>query len=155
MIDDWWCPKKALFVIFTYKQSIITIDMKTKVVLHVESAWIREWKSESVRECECERETFEYRHENKSCPSCREWECERVREFSWFPAFVWRSDIFYGCPNLKCGSLNWVLMSAGKAYNVNRETGKTLWLYTDQVVEAMQKFTDRKLTKSNYIVKDI
>ena len=50
---------------------LLSIDMKTKVVQHVESEWMREWKSEIVWECESERETFEHRHENKnwSCPN--------------------------------------------------------------------------------------
>ena len=47
--------------------------MKTKVVHHVESEWMRDWNSVRVRECENNIKTF--RH-------------------SWFPAFVWHSDIF-------------------------------------------------------------
>ena len=45
--------------IFGYKQWLLSIDMKTKVVQHVKRVWIREGKSERV--------TFEHRHENKSC----------------------------------------------------------------------------------------
>ena len=76
--------------IFAYKQWLLCIDMKTKVVQHVESEWMREWKSESetlrewesvrMRECESERVTFEHRHENKSCSVWREWVNERVRD---------------------------------------------------------------------------
>ena len=51
------------------REWFLSIDMITKVIQHVESEWMREWKSERVRE----------------------W--ESVREI-WFPAFVWRSDIF-------------------------------------------------------------
>ena len=36
-----------------------------------------------------------------------------------------------------------------------QRTGKSLGFYTDQVVEAMHQFTDRRLTRSNYVVKDI
>ena len=78
------------------REWLLSIDMKTKVVQHVESEWMRvkewEWDIERVRECESERVTFEHRHENKSCSVWREWECERV---IWFPAFVWHSDIFF------------------------------------------------------------
>ena len=76
---------------------LLSMDMKTKVVQHVESEWMREWKSESVsvRECESERVTFEHRHENKSCSVWREWvnerlwewESERVREWDLVPSF--------------------------------------------------------------------
>ena len=49
--------------------------MKTKLVQHVESDWMRDWKSVRVRKSESEREwewesvrvSFEHRHENKSC----------------------------------------------------------------------------------------
>ena len=49
--------------------------MKTKLVQHVESEWMRDWKSVRVRKSESEREwewesvrvSFEHRHENKSC----------------------------------------------------------------------------------------
>ena len=41
--------------IFGYKQSLLSIDMKTKVVQHVESQWMREWESERVRKWENER----------------------------------------------------------------------------------------------------
>ena len=48
--------------------------MKTKVIQHVESEWMREWESVRVREWECESErvSFEHRHENKSCSACPE-----------------------------------------------------------------------------------
>ena len=70
-----WRSKKSI-AIFGNKQWLLSIDMKTKVVQHVESEWMREWKSERVKELESERMR----------------ECERV---IWFPAFVWHSDIFY------------------------------------------------------------
>ena len=38
----------------------------------------RESERVGERECECERVTFEHRHENKSCSVC--WEKEWVRE---------------------------------------------------------------------------
>ena len=95
--------------IFGYKQRLMSIDMKTKLAQHVRRDWMRHWKSvkvwecESVRvwECESVRVTFEHSHENKSCSACGEWlnermrECENVTKHSWFPAFVWHSDIFY------------------------------------------------------------
>ena len=105
--------KNTCIANFGYKQRLLSIEMKTKLVQHVESDWMREWESvrvwecESVRvwECESERVIFEHRHENKSCSACwewvnervKEWESERMRECErviWFPAFVWGSDIF-------------------------------------------------------------
>ena len=38
--------------IFTYKQRILSIDMKTKVVQQVESEWMKDWKSVRVWEWE-------------------------------------------------------------------------------------------------------
>ena len=37
---------------------------------------MKECENVSVRECECEKMTFEHRRENKSCSACQ----ERVRE---------------------------------------------------------------------------
>ena len=102
LVDPW--SKKAI-AIFSYKQWLLSIDMKTKLVQHVESDWMREWESVRVWECESERVIFEHRHENKTCSACwecvnervKEWESDRMRECErviWFPAFVWRSDIF-------------------------------------------------------------
>ena len=39
----WWGPKKSI-AIFGYKQWLLSLDMKTKVVHHVEREWMREWK---------------------------------------------------------------------------------------------------------------
>ena len=106
---------KKSIAIFAYKQRILSIEMKTKLVQHVKSEWMRDWKSVRVRESvwEWEREsvrvTFEHRDENKSCSACPEWVNERVQvlqvlqilqvlkvlQNSWFPAFVWLSEIFY------------------------------------------------------------
>ena len=36
---------KKTIDIFTYKQRILSIDMKTKVVQQVESEWMKDWKS--------------------------------------------------------------------------------------------------------------
>ena len=36
-----------------------------------------------------------------------------------------------------------------------QQTGKSLGFYTDQVIEAMHQYVDKRLTRSNYIVKDI
>ena len=44
------CPKKSI-AIFGDKQRLLSIDMKTKLVQHVESDWMRDWKSVRVREC--------------------------------------------------------------------------------------------------------
>ena len=38
--------------IFIYKEWHLSIDIKTKVVQHVESDWMRGWKSVRVREFE-------------------------------------------------------------------------------------------------------
>ena len=56
--------------------------MKTNLVQHVESDWMRDWKSVRVRECESEsvRVSFEHRDENKSCSVCQEWFNERLKE---------------------------------------------------------------------------
>ncbi len=54
------------------RELLLSIDMKTKVVQHVES--------EIVREIESERVTFEHRHENKSCSKCPERVNERVQD---------------------------------------------------------------------------
>ena len=50
---------------------LLSIEMKTKVVQHVKSEWMRDWKSVRV--------TFEHRDENKSCSACPEWVNERVQ----------------------------------------------------------------------------
>ena len=81
-------------------------------------------------------DTFEHRHENKSCSAClervnervkewkservREWKSERVKEWKserviWFPAFVWRSDIFTWEPAL------WLVQSQERV-RVSKET---------------------------------
>ena len=87
---------KKSIAIFTYKQRILSIEMKTKLVQHVESEWMRDWKSVKVRECErvrvseCESErvTFEPRHENKSCSACQKRVYERVKVFKVFQSFL-------------------------------------------------------------------
>ena len=56
-----WGGKKSI-AIFAYKQRLLSIEMKTKLVQHVESEWMRDWKSVRVRERECVR--------------VRAWECE-------------------------------------------------------------------------------
>ena len=68
---------KKTIAIFGYKQQLLSLDMKTKVVQHVKSDWMRHWKSvkvwecESVRAWECEsvRVTCEHRHENWPFPT--------------------------------------------------------------------------------------
>ena len=50
-----------------HKQWLLSLDMKTKLVQHVESDWMRDWESVRVRECESE--------------SVREWECDLVPSF--------------------------------------------------------------------------
>ena len=42
------CGKKKTIDIFTYKQRILSIDMKIKVVQHVKREWMRDWKRERV-----------------------------------------------------------------------------------------------------------
>ena len=67
----------------------------------------RVWEWERVRVRESGRVTFEHRPENKKLSACREWVNERLKvcesekewvfkfsKHSWFPAFVWHSDIF-------------------------------------------------------------
>ena len=62
--------------IFGNNKWFLSIEMKTKVVQHVESHWMRDWKSVRVRKSESEREwesvrvSFEHRHENKNCLAC-------------------------------------------------------------------------------------
>ena len=51
---------------FQQNQWLLIIDMKTKVVQHVESEWMRDWKSVRVRKSEIAREW----------DSEREWEWE-------------------------------------------------------------------------------
>ena len=36
-----------------------------------------------------------------------------------------------------------------------QQTGKSLGFYTDQLIEAMHQYVDKRLTRSNYVVKDI
>ena len=43
----------------------------------------------------------------------------------------------------------------GNLKNILHQTGKSLGFYTDQLVEAMHQYTDRRITNSNYFVKDI
>ena len=47
--------KKKSIAIFGYKQWLLSLDMKTKVVQHVEREWMREWESVRVWECESAR----------------------------------------------------------------------------------------------------
>ena len=51
-----WGPKKTI-AIFGNKQWLLSIEMKTKVVQHVESDWMRDWKSVRVRKSERLRES--------------------------------------------------------------------------------------------------
>ena len=46
-----WGQKKSI-AIFGYKQRLLSLDMKTKLVQHVESEWMRDWKSVKVRKSE-------------------------------------------------------------------------------------------------------
>ena len=39
--------------------------------------------------------------------------------------------------------------------NYFQQTGKSLGFYTDQLIEAMHQYVDKRLTRSNYVVKDI
>ena len=89
--------------IFAYKQRLLSIEMKTKLVQHVESDWMRDWKSGRVRKSESERvcewllsidmKTKVVQHVEREWMSASVWKSVRVREFQ-FPAFVWHSDIF-------------------------------------------------------------
>ena len=105
------CGPKKLIVIFTYRQRLLSINMKTKVVQHVkserlkecESVRVREWESVRVRECDSERVTFQHRHENKSCSACQEWvkewdervrwECESVRVWEWLLSIEMKTKV--------------------------------------------------------------
>ena len=60
------CQKKTI-AIFSYKQRLMSIDMKTKIVQHVKREWMREWESVRVWECE----------------SARVWEWESVKVREW------------------------------------------------------------------------
>ena len=62
-------PEKLVFWTVSYKLWLLSIDTKTKVVHHIESEWMREWKSVKVREWVSGRVTeWEWllRHGNKS-----------------------------------------------------------------------------------------
>ena len=95
--------QKNSIAIFGYKQWVLSIDMKTKIVQHVEREWMREWESarvwecESVRvrECESERVTFEPRHENKSCSACHKdqtWQPDNVTTWQPYNLTTWQPD---------------------------------------------------------------
>ena len=81
------CPKKTI-AIFGYKQWLLSIEMKTKVVQHVESDWMREWGSVRVWECESvkvrewflsiDMKTKVVQHVESEW--MREWKSDRVRE---------------------------------------------------------------------------
>ena len=62
---------KKLIAIFGYKQRLLSLDMKTKLVQHVKSDWMRDWMSVRVRKSEIVRES----------ESEREWECDLVPSF--------------------------------------------------------------------------
>ena len=74
---------KKSIAIFGYKQWLLSIDMKTKVVQHESK-----WEIERVWECESERMTFEHRHENKKVFQL----FQVFNNIPGSPAFVWRSD---------------------------------------------------------------
>ena len=46
---------KKTTAIFGYKQRILSIEMKTKLVQHVKNEWLRDWESVRVRKSESER----------------------------------------------------------------------------------------------------
>ena len=116
--------------IFGYKQRLLSIEMKTKLVQHVESDWMRDWKSVRVRKSEIARESESEKVwgwvlsiemktkvvQHVKSDWMRDWMSVRVRKSEivresesviWFPAFVWRSDIFSWEPAL------WTQMSQG------------------------------------------
>ena len=44
-VRGWWGGQKNKNIdILTYKHGLLSIDMKTKVIQHVESEWMRDWK---------------------------------------------------------------------------------------------------------------
>ena len=81
---------------FRLQQRILSIEMKTKLVQHVEREWMRDWKSVRVRKSESEiaRES-DYKYSLLSL-HMKTKVVQNVQTFihSWFPAFVWHSDIF-------------------------------------------------------------
>ena len=87
---------KKNIAIFAYKQRLLSIEMKTKLVQHVESEWMRDWKSVRLREwllnidmktkvvqhveSEWKSESVRVRHWDMRV---WEWESERVRVWEW------------------------------------------------------------------------
>ena len=71
------CPKKSI-AIFGYKQWLLSLDMKTKVVQHVPRINLSYFKFQ----------IFKFSHFFKFSIFFR------FSNFLWFPAFVWLSDIF-------------------------------------------------------------
>ena len=67
----WKVLSKKSIAIFGYKQRLLSIEIKTKVVKHVESDWMRDWKSVRVRKSESERGW--------------EWESVRIGWCGWGP----------------------------------------------------------------------
>ena len=74
--------------IFAYKQRLLSLEIKTKLVQHVESEWMRDWKSVRVRECvrvrvwewllSIEMKTEVVQHVKSD--SMRDWKSVRVRK---------------------------------------------------------------------------
>ena len=75
----WWCccPKK-LIVIFTYKQRLLSINMKTKVVQHVKSERLKECESERVWECESDFWAYRWKQKLFSMSRESEWESKTL-----------------------------------------------------------------------------
>ena len=66
---------KKLIAIFAYKQRILSIDMKTKIVQHVGREWMRDWKSVRVS---IDMKTKVVQHVKSDW--MREWKSESVWE---------------------------------------------------------------------------
>ena len=94
-MGEWKCENERVWqwsiAIFGYKQWFLSIHMKTKGVQ-------RERVNERmrVRDCDSVRVSFEYKLDMKTKV------VQNIQTFlhSWFPAFVWRSDIFSWEPAL-------------------------------------------------------
>ena len=93
-LTGWWLMRmsKKSIAIFGYKQRLLSIEMKTKKFQHVPTINISIWHMT----CDMGHATCNMLHNYKYSLLSLHMKTKVVQNIwhSWFPAFVWHSDIF-------------------------------------------------------------
>ena len=85
------------------RECLLSIDMKTKVVQHVKSEWMREEEERSLQVLSPSI-VSKYCLQNKSCSACREWVNEKVWEWEsekmreWLLSIVMKTKVVHHVP---------------------------------------------------------